>query len=256
MVVGERLGRRVSDQVLRPQAEHPAQVLALLVGNLGSWRLAAHGAIANGEDLTRPCALDAEALVHQQPSAVGLASLLADALAEGPRKGAHANTGDPNHDPVVEALDALLRLQVDLFTLHLLYHRIELHVHALIGKVILHVGSHRLVEHCQKARQGFHQGHLEVLRDLRVPPYQVVLDEVGELATELHTRGAATHDDDVQELLHLGHVTRRPGHVRLLNDVEHFPTHLPAVFDLLQKHPVLVHARDAESVRLGTHGDD
>mmetsp|Transcript_23002 Transcript_23002/g.71631 ORF Transcript_23002/g.71631 Transcript_23002/m.71631 type:complete len:291 (+) Transcript_23002:630-1502(+) len=140
--------------------------------------------------------------------------------------------------------------------LHLLDHRIEAHADALPHEVVLHVGAHGLVEHCQNAGQSLHERDLEEVRNLGVAPLQVLLDEVRELAAELHARGPAAHDDEAQEPPGLRLVARGHGHVGLLYEVEHLLADLAPVLDLLEEAAVLRHARDAECVRLHANGND
>mmetsp|Transcript_79908 Transcript_79908/g.226219 ORF Transcript_79908/g.226219 Transcript_79908/m.226219 type:complete len:331 (-) Transcript_79908:639-1631(-) len=220
VVVPEGLGRGVRDLVLGAGSEHPAQVLALLVGHLGGRRLPAHGAVTDGEDLAGLRALHAQAAVDQQAAAVRLAVLLADLLAHRAGEGPHPHAGHPDEHAVVDRLDRpALHLQMHLVFLHLLDHGVQLDVHPLLRQVALHVLADALVEHGKETRQRLHEGDPEVFRDLRVARLEVVADEVRKLAAELDPRGAAAHDDDVEELLHLLHLPRRPGNVRLIDDV-------------------------------------
>mmetsp|Transcript_63411 Transcript_63411/g.148472 ORF Transcript_63411/g.148472 Transcript_63411/m.148472 type:complete len:275 (+) Transcript_63411:482-1306(+) len=255
MTVFERRRFWVRDEMFLSQAEHAPQVLALLIRHLCSWWLSANGAVTNREYLTELRALHSQALVHQQPTSICLSILLANLLAHRPGERPHADTCHPHKDAVVHVDDTFLGLQVDLLWLHLFDHGIQLHVHALAGKVVLHIVANRLVEHCQEAWESLHKRDLEVFGDLGIPTLDILFDEVRELAAKFDTCRSSTNDYEVQESLHGGQISGGIGDLGLFDDVQHLLSQCSPVLDFFQKPAVLVDARDAEGVWLRANGD-
>mmetsp|Transcript_86086 Transcript_86086/g.278080 ORF Transcript_86086/g.278080 Transcript_86086/m.278080 type:complete len:359 (-) Transcript_86086:238-1314(-) len=255
MEVGERRGPRVGDAVLATKTEHPTQVLPLLESDLGGRRLAADGAVADGKHLAQWRAHDSQALVDQQASAIRLPLLLPDLLDQVLGEWSHADTCYPDHDAVLQRRLTTLVPQIDIVFIHLFHHRVQLDLDALALQVLLHVLANALVEHGQEPGKRLHERHLEVRSDLRVAPDEVLLNKIGELATELDSCGTTSDNDEVQHLLHLVQLARRKRDVCALDDVEHLLPQLTAVLDLLQEEGVLLHAGDAEGVGLRAHSD-
>mmetsp|Transcript_17441 Transcript_17441/g.49523 ORF Transcript_17441/g.49523 Transcript_17441/m.49523 type:complete len:555 (-) Transcript_17441:71-1735(-) len=255
--VRKALRLRAREHVLATSAEELAQVLALLERHLRGGRIAADRAIADSEDLPGRGALDPQALVHEQATAVGLAVVRADLLAQRLREGPHADASDPNKGTVLHGVDtAVLVFHLHDVFRHLLDRGVESDVDALAHQVLVHVAADGLVEHRQEARERLHEGHLEVFGDPGVAFLQVHADEVRELSAKLDARRPAADDDEVEHLLHLVDTARGHGHVGPVDDVQHVLAHGPAVLDLLHEECVLVDARDAEGVGLRADGDD
>eukprot|EP00401_Gymnodinium_catenatum_P028063 CAMPEP_0117614436 /NCGR_PEP_ID=MMETSP0784-20121206/84038_1 /TAXON_ID=39447 /ORGANISM="" /LENGTH=447 /DNA_ID=CAMNT_0005418171 /DNA_START=171 /DNA_END=1512 /DNA_ORIENTATION=- len=257
VAICETLRRVVADRIFIPSAEHAAQVLALLRRYLGGRRLPAHRAIADGKDLAQPGAFHAQALVHEEPAAIGLPRVGPDLLTELPRERPHADARDPDERPEIDCLHSpVLELDLNVVLVRFFHHRVQTHVDALAHQVLLDVLAHGFLEHRKQARERLHECDLEMFAKLRELSDQILFDEVGQFAAELDSCWPAAYDHHVQQLLHTVQLSSGKRHVGLLHAVEKLLPDLSAMLDLLQEHSMLVDAGNAEGVGLRANGDD
>lgn len=259
----ERLGAR-------HVVEEAGQEGTLLPSDLGGGRVLCDGAVTERPDAVG--ALDDHVLIDDEAAAGAL--LGRDARDEVSDDRADCVTGGPDETAVREDLELFAAVGIgdfgfDVFVGDALDHGFGAQVDFLFVERLFGVLDEGLGEHGEDVGEGFHEGHVELVRDVGDPFAEVVFEEVLQLSGEFDTGRTTTDDNLVGGVSRLGDFTRgcaswrETHHVkktlllllglileqRSLDAVHNLGPNLLRVGNLLQEARMLFHTRDSYNTR-------
>lgn len=186
---GVRLGHGV---------EEAGEEGAFLGRDLGGRSIVGYGAVADSPDVLG--AIDDQVFVDFEASAgFGLCGNLGHEVFD---YGPEGVTRSPDEEAVGDLLDRfgsiwVVDLGLNVFVGDVLDHGLGSDLNVFFLEAGFRVLDQLLAEHGQDIGEGFDQGHMEIVFDLRNPFEQILLEEILELAGEFDAGGTTTDNDHV-----------------------------------------------------------